>query len=119
MDPTGWAAGQVAWLAPLTAKQGLGRMMAARPATVQYEYGNMVDFPFIVSLYVSDLPNVTISTVLVRVPTRRVLYLVRRGPLNLVYLDSTVRCAYGTRTSNFLAPRADHCHSVAGRARWC
>ena len=25
-------------------------------------YGNMVDFPFIVSLYVSDLPNVTIST---------------------------------------------------------
>ena len=34
-------------------------------ATVQYEYrtGNMVDFSFIVSLYVSDLPNVTISTV--------------------------------------------------------
>ena len=28
-------------------------------------YGNMVDFSFIVSLYVSDLPNVTISTVLV------------------------------------------------------
>ena len=26
-------------------------------------YGNMVDFSFIVSLYVSDLPNVTISTV--------------------------------------------------------
>ena len=25
-------------------------------------YGNMVDFSFIVSLYVSDLPNVTIST---------------------------------------------------------
>ena len=25
-------------------------------------YGNIVDFPFIVSLYVSDLPNVTIST---------------------------------------------------------
>ena len=24
-------------------------------------YGNMVDFSFIVSLYVSDLPNVTIS----------------------------------------------------------
>ena len=28
-------------------------------------YGNMVDFSFIVSLYVSDLLNVTISTVLV------------------------------------------------------
>ena len=27
----------------------------------------MVDFSFIVSLYVSDLPNVTISTILVRV----------------------------------------------------
>ena len=27
-------------------------------------YGNMVDFSFIVSLYVSDLPNVTIGTVL-------------------------------------------------------
>ena len=26
-------------------------------------YGNMVDFSFIVSLYVSDLPNVTISTI--------------------------------------------------------
>ena len=26
-------------------------------------YGDMVDFSFIVSLYVSDLPNVTISTV--------------------------------------------------------
>ena len=25
-------------------------------------YGNMVDFSFIVSLYVSDLPNVTISS---------------------------------------------------------
>ena len=31
----------------------------------RYEYGtgNLVDFSFIVSLYVSDLPNVTISTV--------------------------------------------------------
>ena len=34
----------------------------------------MVDFPFIVSLYVSDLPNVTISTVLN-------VYLVRILPL--------------------------------------
>ena len=39
-------------------------------------YGNMVDFSFIVSLYVSDLPNVTISTRTmvvferVRAPTR-------------------------------------------------
>ena len=29
--------------------------------TVRYGYSNMVDFSFIVSLYVSDLPNVTIS----------------------------------------------------------
>ena len=47
----------------------------------EYSYGDMVDFSFIVSLYVSDLPNITISTRTVRSSHHLLLMMMRAAPL--------------------------------------
>ena len=75
---------------PSSSKLGTGSRTSRR-----YEYGRMVDFSFIVSLYVSDLLNVTISTVVSYNITRTIT------SASIVRIISMKRGALGFSGSGF------------------